>query len=179
MFYTKKFYIREHAIDIVFDEAARLSALLFNTSSITTYLHPLPTHGTIYQSYQDITKKIQKYLAGKIRHVLSHDEVTACIARSNTSVFEKKVWNSLLKIPYGTVTTYGRIAHLLGVPRAARAIGNALAKNTLPILVPCHRVVLQCNYNKKNHSARDVKNYAGGITMKKILLHREGALLTI
>lgn len=55
--------------------------------------------------------------------------------------FQLAVWNRLLKIPYGAVVTYGEIAQKIGRRTAARAVGNAVGQNPLPILIPCHRVV--------------------------------------
>ncbi|MGB9758078.1 MAG: methylated-DNA--[protein]-cysteine S-methyltransferase [Candidatus Bipolaricaulaceae bacterium] len=55
--------------------------------------------------------------------------------------FYRLVWEELLCIPYGETLTYGDLAKRLGRPRAARAVGLALARNPLPIIVPCHRVV--------------------------------------
>ena len=55
--------------------------------------------------------------------------------------FEEKVFNAVKLIPKGKVTTYGAIACYLGIPKGARAIGNALHKNPTPIVIPCHRVV--------------------------------------
>jgi len=55
--------------------------------------------------------------------------------------FQLSVWNRILKIPYGSVMTYGEIAQKVGRRNAARSVGNAVAQNPLAILVPCHRVV--------------------------------------
>jgi methylated-DNA-[protein]-cysteine S-methyltransferase len=55
--------------------------------------------------------------------------------------FQKKVWRSLRKIPFGTTKSYVEIARAIGSPRACRAVGAANGKNPLPIVVPCHRVV--------------------------------------
>lgn len=55
--------------------------------------------------------------------------------------FQIKVWNALLRLPQGTVTTYGRLAGYLGSPGAARAVGSAVAKNSIAYLIPCHRVI--------------------------------------
>ena len=55
--------------------------------------------------------------------------------------FFVQVWKELLKIPYGERVTYGELASSMGRPGAARAVGQALARNPLPILIPCHRVV--------------------------------------
>lgn len=78
--------------------------------------------------------------------------------------FQEKVWQELLKIPYGTTCTYGEIADRIGKPRAARAIGGANNKNKLMIIVPCHRVI---GRNGK------LVGYAGGLDKKKYLLDLE------
>jgi AraC family transcriptional regulator of adaptative response/methylated-DNA-[protein]-cysteine methyltransferase len=55
--------------------------------------------------------------------------------------YQIKVWNALLRIPRGAVTTYGRLATFMGTPGAARAIGSAVARNHIAYLIPCHRVI--------------------------------------
>lgn len=55
--------------------------------------------------------------------------------------FQIKVWSALLRIPPGTVTTYGRLARALGQPKAARAVGSAVGRNPISYLIPCHRVI--------------------------------------
>jgi len=57
------------------------------------------------------------------------------------SLFQKKVWNSLRKIHYGTTKSYSDIAHQIKTPKSSRAVGNACGQNHLPILIPCHRVI--------------------------------------
>ena len=76
--------------------------------------------------------------------------------------FQNRVWQSLLDIPYGYTTTYGKLARLLHT--SARAIGTAVGKNPISIIVPCHRVV------GKNNS---LTGYAGGIDKKEYLLKLE------
>lgn len=82
--------------------------------------------------------------------------------------FERRVVEALREIPRGTVLTYGELARRLGHPGAARAVGNALAKNPVPLLLPCHRVV---------PSTGGVGNYSGGEggPTKERLLQQEGA----
>lgn len=55
--------------------------------------------------------------------------------------FQLRVWQAVRRIPYGQVTTYQALAGTLGLPRGARAVGQALGANPLPIIIPCHRVV--------------------------------------
>jgi methylated-DNA-[protein]-cysteine S-methyltransferase len=82
--------------------------------------------------------------------------------------FQKKVWNELRKIPYGSMVSYGYIAQRVGNPKAARAVGSANHNNPIAIVVPCHRVV---------GSTGKLTGYAGGLEMKANLLQLEGALL--
>lgn len=79
--------------------------------------------------------------------------------------FERKVWQALCRIPYGTTVTYGDIARQMGCPQGARAVGQACGKNPTAIVVPCHRVV------GRNGS---LGGYSGGIETKKALLRLEG-----
>ncbi|MEW6328982.1 MAG: methylated-DNA--[protein]-cysteine S-methyltransferase [Candidatus Micrarchaeota archaeon] len=83
------------------------------------------------------------------------------------SKFERMVLAEACKIPLGETRTYKQIARAIGKPRAFRAVGNALKKNKLPLVVPCHRVV---------RSDGDVGGYALGKKNKKILLSLEREL---
>ncbi len=78
--------------------------------------------------------------------------------------FQKKVWNEILKIPFGKTKTYNDIAKKLENKEAVRAVGNAVGKNPLAIVIPCHRVI---------GSDGGLVGYAGGIWRKKWLLNFE------
>lgn len=78
--------------------------------------------------------------------------------------FQKKVWQELMKIPYGETRSYKDIAMKIGKPTAARAVGMANNKNRMLIVIPCHRVIGQ------NGS---LVGYASGVDMKKYLLELE------
>lgn len=80
------------------------------------------------------------------------------------TTFQKKVWYSLLKIPYGKVSTYKKIAISIHNEKAVRAVGHANRLNKLPILIPCHRVI---------GSNGKLVGYNGGIDKKEILLELE------
>lgn len=75
--------------------------------------------------------------------------------------FQKKVWNDLLRIPYGETVSYGEMAVRTGVPKAVRAVANANGANAISIFVPCHRVI---------GSDGSLTGYGGGIEAKKYLL---------
>lgn len=80
--------------------------------------------------------------------------------------FTRKVLQATARVPYGAVTTYRDVARRAGSERAARAAGNALGSNPIPIVVPCHRVV---------HSGGGLGGYTGGLDKKKFLLDLESA----
>lgn len=82
--------------------------------------------------------------------------------------FQKKVWNELLKIPYGKTVSYGEMASRIGMPRAVRAVANANGANAISIFVPCHRVI---------GSDGSLTGYGGGLAAKKKLLELETAFL--
>ena len=86
------------------------------------------------------------------------------------SAFERRVWDALRAIPYGSTVSYGELARRLGDPRATRAVGAANGKNAIPIIVPCHRVV----------GARgELTGFGGGLDRKRWLLEHEGAALAL
>jgi methylated-DNA-[protein]-cysteine S-methyltransferase len=82
------------------------------------------------------------------------------------TAFQQKVLEILRTIPRGQVRTYAWLAREAGKPRAARAVGNVMAGNPVPWILPCHRVV---------PTQGGVGNYAFGSEMKRELLRREGA----
>lgn len=79
--------------------------------------------------------------------------------------FQQKVYETLLKIPYGKTASYGEIAAMIGKPKAARAVGQAVNKNPLMIIVPCHRII------GKDGS---LTGFYGGLALKEKLLKIEG-----
>jgi O-6-methylguanine DNA methyltransferase len=87
---------------------------------------------------------------------------------SRLSEFQIKVLKILQKVPRGEVRTYSWLARKAGRPKAARAVGNTMARNPVPILIPCHRVV---------PAAGGIGNYGLGVAMKRKLLTREGVPL--
>jgi methylated-DNA-[protein]-cysteine S-methyltransferase len=86
-----------------------------------------------------------------------------------TRGFGRRVLKATARIPYGTVSTYRRVAADAGSPRGSRAAGNALGANPLPIVVPCHRVL---------HSDGGLGGYTGGVGRKRVLLEVEAAAIT-
>ncbi len=82
------------------------------------------------------------------------------------SNFQIKVWEALLRIPLGKVVTYEDVARYIQMPKAARAVGNAVGQNPIPFLIPCHRVIRKMG---------EFGNYGGGRERKKAMLGWEAA----
>lgn len=80
------------------------------------------------------------------------------------TAFQQAVWQALTAIPFGVTTTYGAISQAIGKPKAVRAVGGAIGRNPLGIVVPCHRVV---------GSAGQLTGYTGGLSRKQALLALE------
>ena len=80
------------------------------------------------------------------------------------TVFQKRVWDALCRIPYGKTASYRDIAEAVGNPRGFRAVGNANGKNPLLIVVPCHRVIA---------ADGSLGGYSAGLDIKKFLLEHE------
>ena len=82
----------------------------------------------------------------------------------NGTIFQKQTWKALLTIPYGETRSYSDQAHLIGNPKAVRAVGRTNGLNPIGIVVPCHRVI---------GKSGKLTGYAGGLDKKKFLLDLE------
>ncbi|MDX5981995.1 MGMT family protein [Exiguobacterium profundum] len=91
-------------------------------------------------------------------------EADRAYVEMNGTPFQQEVWDALLTIPYGETRTYKQIAEQIGRPKAVRAVGQALNRNPLPILFPCHRVI---------GSSGKLVGFAGGLAEKQRLLEFE------
>jgi methylated-DNA-[protein]-cysteine S-methyltransferase len=108
----------------------------------------------------DLAGRIAAFLGGTDVHfALEHVRLDLC------PPFQQKVLLAEYGIPRGRVSTYKRIAAHLGVAGGARAVGNALATNPFPIVIPCHRAI---------RSDGTLGGYQGGLSMKRTLLEQEG-----
>lgn len=86
------------------------------------------------------------------------------------TTFQKQVWQRLLQIPFGETISYGALAQMIGQPTASRAVGAANGRNSISIIVPCHRVIA---VNSK------LTGYAGGLDRKRWLLQHEQAAIAV
>jgi methylated-DNA-[protein]-cysteine S-methyltransferase len=81
--------------------------------------------------------------------------------------FERRVWDELLRIPYGATASYGEVAARVGAPGAARAVGLANGRNPIAVIVPCHRVI---------GADGSLTGYGGGLERKRLLLDLEAGV---
>lgn len=102
----------------------------------------------------------------RVRAALDEGRTDVPVDLGSRTPFHREVLEHLMTIPKGEVRTYGQVAAAVGRPRAHRAVGTAVARNPVPLLVPCHRVV---------PAAGGVGNFGLGPRRKEALLHREGA----
>ena len=109
-----------------------------------------------------VRRELDEYFEGKRRVFDLETDLTP------VPEFHRQALGELALVPYGEVTTYGALAARVGRPHAARAIGGAMNRNPIPIVLPCHRVV---GANGK------LVGYAGGLDRKELLLRLEGAIL--
>jgi methylated-DNA-[protein]-cysteine S-methyltransferase len=109
-----------------------------------------------------VRSEIERYFEGRLRRFSLH--VDLALAGDG---FNRRVLEAVAGIPYGSVSTYGDVAARAGSPRGGRAAGNAVHRNPVPIVVPCHRVV---------PADRSLGGYGGREDLKGFLLRLEGAL---
>lgn len=117
------------------------------------YGNPIEVDKENYNYHEEIIK----YLKGELK------EFTIAFSFKGTE-FQEKVWNGLLSIPYGETKTYKELAEIVGCPKGSRAVGGALNRNPIAIIVPCHRVI---------GSNGKLVGFAGGLDMKDKLLSLE------
>ncbi|HPM75892.1 MAG TPA: methylated-DNA--[protein]-cysteine S-methyltransferase [bacterium] len=107
-----------------------------------------------------LADKLRDYFAGK-KVNFSLDDLDF----TGLTPFFQTVYRAAFRIPRGAVSTYGALAKAAGSPHASRAVGQAMAKNPLPIVVPCHRVVRGDGH---------LGGFAGGLEQKRALLQLDG-----
>lgn len=112
--------------------------------------------------FEAVRQWLRTYFAGE-------DPGPAPLIRTGGSPFQELVWAELRRIPYGQLTTYGEIARTIadrtGRPQSAQAVGGAVGRNPVAILIPCHRVV---------GTGDSLTGFGGGLDAKITLLRTEG-----
>jgi methylated-DNA-[protein]-cysteine S-methyltransferase len=105
-----------------------------------------------------VRRELDEYFEGRLR------DFDVPLDWSLVGDFARKVLRRTARIPYGSVASYGEVAVDVGTPRGARAVGNALGSNPIPVIVPCHRVV---------RTGGAIGGYGGGLPRKRLLLDLE------
>lgn len=116
--------------------------------------------------------RLAESLGVKISAFLSGQDVSFSLSEvclGSCGAFQQRVLRAEHAIPRGCVSTYGGIASHIGVPGGARAVGQALATNPFPLVVPCHRAI---------RSDGGLGGYQGGVAMKRALLEFEGVAVS-
>ena len=146
--------VTEHGLcRISFDaEPEREIEILARTHGARVLRSPGPLAG--------VRRELDEYFEGHRRAF----DLAVDIAR--LAPFQRLVLTELARVPYGETSTYGALAARVGKPRAARAVGGALNRNPIPIVLPCHRVV---------GASGSLVGYAGGLERKRTLLQLEEA----
>jgi methylated-DNA-[protein]-cysteine S-methyltransferase len=108
--------------------------------------------------YADLADRLQAYYRG---HRVDFQDTLDLAA---ATAFQRSVWQATRPIPYGETRSYGWVAGQIGQPGALRAVGQALGRNPLPVIIPCHRVV---------GSNGEMGGFSGGLEMKRFLLRLE------
>ncbi len=144
----------------VLKDKSTVKRLSFRKKDIVDYVDK---YGVVVKNIKNdksnVAKELRAYFDGKAKRFRTR------VDYSEGTKFQKRVWDYLMKIPYGKLVTYGEIAKKIGKPKAARAVGNAVGANPVPVIVPCHRVV----------ATDGLGGYSCGVRIKKNLLKLEGA----
>lgn len=105
-------------------------------------------------------RELEQYFEGRLR------DFEVPVDWTLVGEFARRVLRRTARIPYGSVASYGEVAAEIGTPRGARAVGNALGSNPIPVVVPCHRVV---------RTGGSLGGYGGGVSRKRWLLDLEAS----
>ncbi len=118
---------------------------------------PRPDWTPDHHTLEDVMRQFALYFEGNLKKF----SLKLCL---NVTPFQKEVLTALQEVPYGDTISYGELAKMIGKPRASRAVGQANAKNPIPIVIPCHRVI---------GSNGRLTGFGGGLAVKQVLLELE------
>jgi methylated-DNA-[protein]-cysteine S-methyltransferase len=129
-----------------------------DVKAVSMVLEGIPEASPSAAFFEGLIKRLQSYFSGKVlefRETLDFGDATP---------FQRSIWEATMKIPYGKTHTYAWVAEQAGKPKAVRAAGQALGRNPLPIIVPCHRVT---------STGGGLGGFSGGLATKQYLLKLE------
>jgi methylated-DNA-[protein]-cysteine S-methyltransferase len=144
-------------LTLIADDLSLVSILFATGRGSKTKLLTKPGENDVLRS---ASRQLAEYFAGKRKSFDLPLDATG-------TDFQKSVWRTLSKIPFGVTWTYSELAGKIGSPRAMRAVGGANGRNPIPIVVPCHRVI---------GADGSLTGFAGGMEAKEFLLKLEGVM---
>lgn len=143
--------------------------LVADGGALTGIYYPQHWHRPAIEGFGPLVESATDPLFGRVaeqfdEYLAGHRTSFAIPTAAAGDAFQKKVWMLLGEIPYGETTTYGALAEKLGDKSLARIVGQAVGRNPLSVIVPCHRVL---------GSDGSLTGYAGGLERKRLLLEIE------
>jgi methylated-DNA-[protein]-cysteine S-methyltransferase len=142
--------------------ARGLAGVWFDGQRHLPDLSKWPLAGSDHPVLTQAVRQLQEYFAG------TRTQFDLPLDLQGGTPFQQSVWHALLNIPSGATDSYGALSQRIGKPAAVRAVGAAVGRNPLSIIVPCHRVL---------GADGTLTGYAGGLERKSALLQLEGALI--
>ncbi|MCE5336851.1 MAG: methylated-DNA--[protein]-cysteine S-methyltransferase [Desulfobacteraceae bacterium] len=138
-------------------DGSHLTGVYFSGQKYEPSLDPASKYNPDSGIFRDAVSQLGGYFAGKQRRF-------DLPLRAEGTPFQMEVWAALMEIPFGETATYGELAERIGRKEAARAVGAAVGRNPISIIVPCHRVIGR---------GGSLTGYAGGLERKRALLELE------
>ena len=154
---------------VIESDGEALTGLRFGDSGIGKALHLMPTHATSsLPIFDEVQRWLDDYFAGKQTEnaVMGAKTDGRIIVQPRGTLFQQRVWQALVTIPYGKTVSYGEIARMVGC-KSAQAVGQAVGANPIALFIPCHRVIA---------AHGKLGGYEYGIEIKKRLLEVENIL---
>jgi len=128
---------------VIESDGEALTGLRFGDSGIGKALHLMPTQATSsLPIFDEVIRWLDDYFAGKQREnaVMGGKTDGRITVQPRGSMFQQRVWQALLSIPYGETVSYGELARMVGC-KSAQAVGQAVGANPIALFIPCHRVI--------------------------------------
>ena len=160
---------------VIESDGEALTGLRFGDSGIGKALHPMPTQATSsLPIFDEAIRWLDDYFAGKQtenavmlkKDTLNKKNAARITVQPKGTLFQQRVWQVLLTIPYGETVSYGEIARMVGC-KSAQAVGQAVGANPVALLIPCHRIIA---------AHGKIGGYEYGQEIKKRLLEVENIL---
>lgn len=150
-----------------------LYGITFSTEPPFIEVEQASTGSQVFDNLSQIENQIRQYLNGERKRFCLNCHLNWLMGEmshekndTHGTPFQKKVWRSLITIPYGTFISYSDVAGMIAKPKAVRAVANAIAANPLLIVVPCHRVI------RKNGR---LGGFSAGVDLKRKWIEMEKA----